>query len=473
MKRIMIVLALMAAGMCGRAQVDTLFIGDREPTYYYWDTNWWDYYFMNYPETRDIRWNRGNFGGGPCKAECARYCYTDTSLRVIGIAAAMEIYFSQGHSHNPRYSDSQLLSWMVPEYFRLYEVDSTTDEMILLAQAEWTPAHTPRYKIVTGWEKGYTGVPVLDYNDLYEVFFDSAITVHDSFYVAKTGNNNYYRGGEYATSAVMSTRGYCDNGTRPVGGVYDWMPVPNHFRRKLHYIDGVGNVDSRYSVTDTNWHLFHTDFYHPEIDGKTLEFNEFAYLFPIIDTSRVIPPPACRTPEGLTLVYAEGGLATLMWSGSGSLWELSVCADGCEPEAGTVSQWNTRAATVNGLDTARWYVARVRSVCSHDDSIYYSDWSDSIMFFVPGNAGSDPIAIETAVDRYTFLMPNPASSVVTVASSFRIGEVELYSLNGRRLLHRDVDGMQATLDISGLPAATYIVRVTTNNGTAYKKLVVK
>ncbi len=470
----MIILTLLATAVCARSQVDTLFIGDREPTYYYWDTLWWDYCYQNYPAARTIEWKGGYVNShGICKAEVARYCYSDTSLRVIGLAAAISINFHYYSQYNHTHSESELIANMVPEYLRLYEVNSTTDEMILLDQAEWTPAHTPRYRIVKHWEIGYTGAPVQRYADLYEVFFDSAITVHDSFYVAMTGNNGYYRGGEYATALAISTVPYCNDGSRPVGTVYQWVPQNNHYRRKLHYLDSTGNRDTRYYETDTNWHTYHTTFYHPQYPDSKHEFDEYIYIFPIIDTSRVIPPPACRTPEGLTLVYAEGGVATLMWTGSGSLWELSVCADGCEPEAGTVSQWNTRAATVNGLDTARWYAARVRSVCSHDDSIYYSDWSDSIMFFVPGNAGSDPIAIETAVDRYTFLMPNPASSVVTVASSFRIGEVELYSLNGRRLLHRDVDGMQATLDISGLPAATYIVRITTNNGTAYKKLVVK
>ena len=82
-------------------------------------------------------------------------------------------------------------------------------------------------------------------------------------------------------------------------------------------------------------------------------------------------------------------------------------------------------------------------------------------------------SIATLEENHTYLMPNPASETVTVASSFRIGEVEVYTLEGRRIIASRVDGISTTLDISQLPTGTYIVRITTNNGTAYKKLVVK
>ena len=79
----------------------------------------------------------------------------------------------------------------------------------------------------------------------------------------------------------------------------------------------------------------------------------------------------------------------------------------------------------------------------------------------------------TTIDSYTYLMPNPASGSVTVASSFRIAEVELFSLDGRSLLRSKVDAMSTALNLDGLAAGTYIVRIATTAGTAYKKLVVK
>ena len=82
-------------------------------------------------------------------------------------------------------------------------------------------------------------------------------------------------------------------------------------------------------------------------------------------------------------------------------------------------------------------------------------------------------SIASVEENSTYLMPNPASETVTVASSFRIAEVELFSLDGRSLLRSRVDAMSTALNLDGLAAGTYIVRIATNGGTAYKKLVVK
>ncbi len=485
MKKALMILALLATGMCARAQVDTLHKGEREPTYYYWDTNWWDYPAINDPAGIILYWEPIAFQlSTVSKPEFARYCYTDSSLRVIGVAVSMDFSFRKlnGGDIFNQTPDSILVNNMVTEYFRLYEVDSTTDEMVLLAQGPWNSNMQPRYYM----ECSYNGVtnppPLLPpyvpfVTPVYEVYFDSAVTVYDSFYVAVTGNNNYNRMEEFASIIITGVRAY---DLRGEGIVIpnSCKPNPNHFRRKLHYFDA-SNYDFKYEITDTNWHTIATYSNRSADTCKPVPWDQFSFMFPIIDTSRIIPPPACHTPNGLTTVYAEAGVATLMWSGGNAdHWELSLCTDGCEPEEGSITQWNTLAATLQGLDTARWYEARVRAVCSHDDSIYYSDWSDSLRFYMPGGnggsgGGTDPTGIETTADRYTYVMPNPASGNVTVASSFRIGDVELLDLNGKSHLRATVDGLSAALDISSLPAGTYIVRITTSAGTAYKKLVVK
>ena len=481
MKKLIFILALIATSVCARAQVDTLFLGDRNPVYYYWDTNWWDYKALYHPVGSHLTWVGGSFPDQRyCKNEYARFCYTDTALRVIGVAAALTFSVHKPHNEYP-VSDDELIDNMQTEYFRLYEVDSTSDEMTLVAQAPWNAKMPIRHYMqytITRWPN-MPPPPYEVYSTIYEAYFDSAVTVHDSFYVAKTGNNNYIR----SSSLACYMRAY-------VGGVraceyddldiydtvpYDCYPNPNHFRRKMHLLDE-WNTDELYGLTDTNWHTFAMNCYRPQDTLATpRRWSSFTMMFPIIDTSRIIPPPACRTPNGLTLVYADEGVATLSWtSGNADHWELSLCADGCEPENGTITQWNGMIATLTGLDTAQWYAASVRSVCSHDDSIYYSDWSDSIRFYIPGGSGgTNPTGIETTADRYTYVMPNPASGNVTVASSFRIGDVELLDLNGKSHLRTTVDGLSAALDISSLPAGTYIVRITTSAGTAYKKLVVK
>ena len=464
MKKIFVIIVFMVAGICVKAQVDTLFLGDRDPVYYYWDTNWWDHYALNYPD-KDKEWYDEGMFAHNCQPEFARYCYIDTSLRVIGIAAALVLGVTKTtHCNIP---DTFFFNKMVPEYFRLYEVDSNGDEMHLMAEGEWT-YKTPQRHIMQA-SRHTDGWTHDNFDPIYEVYFNEPVTVYDSFYVAVTGCNNYWPPDFYEHYSPPQDSWATAYPVDIHYQIADTMmfPKPNHYKRKLHYFDE-DNYDYRYGVTDTNWHTFNK-VSHNNSDSNPASWRRFMCIFPIIDTSRVI---ACGESQGLTLAYLEGSVATLTWEGgyNADHWELSLCPDNCNADEGTVTQWNTRFATLQGLDTARWYTAWVRSVC---DSVRSSDWSDSIRFYVPGNGGEQPENIGTIADRHTYLMPNPASETVTIASSFRIGEVEVYDLNGKRLMRKTINGMQGTINLSDTPAGTYIVRIGTNKGTTYKKLVVK
>ena len=310
MKKVFLILVLMVTGMCARAQYDTLGIGDREPTFFFYDTNWWDNYYLNDPYAREIMWDQNPLGSRYRQAEYARYCYTDTALRVIGVAAA---YYMQAHiPSGMTYNDA--MGAMIPETLTLYEVDSTTGELVRLDGKSWA-GFNPRYKIINSKSPYYLEplhIPEpSEYGTLYEVYFDSAITVHDSFYVSTTEYNLKTRDSLQSTMPYMllwlcginaSTR----DATHPYTYTpAQFLPKPNHFRRKLHNIDG---EDDRYGVTDTLWHTFHT-ISNGYGTGTTSEFNSFLYLFPIIDTSKDggYVPAECTTPEGLTVIGIDRG----------------------------------------------------------------------------------------------------------------------------------------------------------------------
>ena len=72
------------------------------------------------------------------------------------------------------------------------------------------------------------------------------------------------------------------------------------------------------------------------------------------------------------------------------------------------------------------------------------------------------------------LSPNPASGELTVTFE-QAGEyaIEIMDLRGVTMIKSSLDGISTTIDISALPAATYLVRISTGHGTAFKKLVVK
>ena len=121
------------------------------------------------------------------------------------------------------------------------------------------------------------------------------------------------------------------------------------------------------------------------------------------------------------------------------------------------------------MDSGTWYVAYVRAKC---DNGGYSNWSDSIEFYIAGDTVS-PISIHTTMlEEYTHLMPNPANDVVTIFSSFSMNRIEVFALNGVLVERMDCEGLSSQLTVRDYPKGAYIVKVYTPRGVATKKLVV-
>ena len=194
---------------------------------------------------------------------------------------------------------------------------------------------------------------------------------------------------------------------------------------------------------------------------------------------------SCTAPSYLALTDASWEDTLVSWSlgdnthwamiewnvGNNSLWEMAVRRDGDTWDNAVTTQHTANFATLTGLDTAEWYVVRVRAIC---DSGRVSPWSDTVRFYVPGNTATHGTErIETVVDRYTHLIPNPAHGQVRVLSSFFLNSVEIYTLNGPLVERRSADGIAMDLDLSGYTPGVYIVRIVTPRGTAFKKLVVQ
>ena len=183
MKKLALLLYLMSGAFL-YAQIDTLHLGQRDPAFYYWDTNWWDHWYFNHPPYSpgtggDWQYDHNRFMMGMltrsfycCKIEYARYCNTNTPLKIIGIAATVgtRIWPDTGIL-TPR--DTSYL----PEYFRLYETDSG-GRMTLMAETRFDTAHVRKAMCVEMW--GYnmhdnTGKPVVEwiplYGPVYEAYF--------------------------------------------------------------------------------------------------------------------------------------------------------------------------------------------------------------------------------------------------------------------------------------------------------------
>ena len=185
-----------------------------------------------------------------------------------------------------------------------------------------------------------------------------------------------------------------------------------------------------------------------------------------------IPEDTCAGPVWLHVAELDSAMVTLEWNFSEALaWEVETGVTDFGMMGGQTTTAVTNSLHLDGLYIDTWYWARVRAMCDTD---FWSAWTDTVMFHVPlHHVGDTTTRVVTPVEQYTYLMPNPAREEVTVASSFRVKAVELYGADGKLLQQKEVNAVGTTLDLKGLPAGIYFVRVVTTAGMTTKRLVIE
>jgi len=473
------------------AQLDTLDLERLEPTYYYWDSNWAGYhalhtqytevyYGSNFTHTCNMTGIGTNFYYQ--KIEYARYFHSDSTIRILGVAAP---FTPISYDANYAIADTTLKN-RDPDYFILY--DYKGGAMTPIDSARNDTALHPKYLMMTTFKIGsiwldpVTHVAVCDtiihYSPVREVYFKNPINMQGDFYVGGTHNNNYVVLIGYDSIYIPAAGGYLYSpqyrSARPItfycllylGNKPNLIPKgPRQLR--AHLVDQYN--DQKFS--DTLWHM---DFHRG---------NDLAY-FLIFDTSTYVPPvvsaDTCPPPIAPRVMNQIGDTVTFIWNGPDSvIYELSVersDSPGIETHNQTVP---TQFATLIGFDTATWYTARVRTLC---DSNNYSEWSDSIEFYIPAphqvTSDDDSTTIITDMnasleEEYTLLMPNPAFDIVNIISSFYVNSVTLYTIDGRVVYHDNVGAIGTNIKVSSFPRGTYIVRITTSRGHVFKKLILR
>ena len=159
--------------------------------------------------------------------------------------------------------------------------------------------------------------------------------------------------------------------------------------------------------------------------------------------------------------------STQCCAGNAVQWEV-VYAEVNSPTAQTVTT-TAPMVTLTGLRARTNYMVRVRGMCEWDTE--YGPWGDIVDVFT-GAHHDTPVSIGN-LDRFTQMMPNPASGQVTVLSSYRLSRVVVYDLSGHSVLEHEDEGLTTTFDVSGLAKGVYVVAIHTPAGIATKRLVVE
>ncbi len=160
--------------------------------------------------------------------------------------------------------------------------------------------------------------------------------------------------------------------------------------------------------------------------------------------------------------------ALLTWTpgATGDEWEvvLTDAAGATIVEASSTE----RQFALSGLTSGTAYIAKVRTVCG--DSIY-SDFA--ITYFTTSTIGIDGVAEPTCT-----IYPNPTCSATTVSINGVNGKVRIsvVDINGREVAAETLDcsgGCAMSIDIENLAQGAYFVRITGENVSLVRKLIVR
>ena len=93
--------------------------------------------------------------------------------------------------------------------------------------------------------------------------------------------------------------------------------------------------------------------------------------------------------------------------------------------------------------------------------------------FTPVPAPENPLNINDFNSITLSVYPNPATDFFTVTSEKNINNINIFNLSGQKVFTQTVNNTTETFSTNNLSTGLYLVEITTENGTAIQKLVIK
>lgn len=355
--------------------------GQRLPDLYYWDTNWLDSKVAMHPESYAL--SVPDYSYYPLiegDVYIGRPCITDSPIKVIGIAAAVEASPYKEFPFAYHNVIDTNTSNRKPEYLRLYQKER--DNYYLKGETRWDTL-TPQYQMAFPDFNGRYETDSIQYDtlfDFYLTFFDVPVIVHDTFIVGGTTSNNMKYGYDtvefpdnpwqiYGYYINMPTRFPvpCRNG---LGVTTVYPPNPQYYVIKHLYPYYYLNPLPSESALDTSAFEIFTHSIWPEF---------WLPFFVIFDTNFVYDACMGVWTTGVQVESMDAAGVALTWNDSGvEAWQVEVKAAGAD--SGMLLETPINYLLVTGLEQGRWYEARVRTLC---DSFFFGEWSLPVQFYLP------------------------------------------------------------------------------------------
>lgn len=409
--------------------------------------------------------------------ELLRCCYTADTIKVIGLAAVAYTCRGDLYNHLPVFG--------LQDTLLLY--GGTKKNLELLRKVKWSMQDSARWMrpysrgsiihpngspylttnggcCTTEFAGGLMWLPLKEY--YFEDYGEEAVYVTDSFFVGCT--HSYY------TNVLPLSQTDPDDSAHFVETGYLFYGYDSAA------VDGCSTCESfpeyEYLIKRTG---IHPSFY-PLNQWITERWRWYLAVWPIIDIGweePVVPPYACPEVQNIRTTYFNGAVV-IQWDANTEHdnWQLSYGPEGTEPDSGTIVTCPIQVAQVE-LDTGVRYSAYVRAKCTHEDSIYYSQWSDSIILYIAADTTQDPpddsTGLNIAGSRNVTLIPNPAHGEVQVISPYKIKRVEVYNPQGIMIAETTSGDTTPTIITKDWPSGSYFVIIHTTAGSFTRRLVVK
>ena len=435
----------------------------RSPIGYY---SWWEFEYF-YEHGLCLQISTANPWGGPFESGIGlQQYYTPVPLKIIGVAGS-PFQFVLADNYGYPYDGPM----PIPQYFYVY--DATPTGLVPVAEVPWNlqdphrtlhviTHHPTTDEMLMYYDSCCLFNPVDEYVPIYEYYFDSAVTVMDSFYVGGSlnGNELFLLVDTPAVQTVYAAAVY----------------------RREHRCD-MSHQTLRCEPSNVNYYLTYTtqmavnwqEFYYPSDENSC--GGSPGIVYPIIEVDTTVPPEGyCPRVENLVVQSVDSLGAMVTWDGFPNYTSVTLAYGLVNVPT---NQWNSVEVEdsafyrITGLEKSRNYGVRVKALCDKGETA----WSETVSFYVPDTSvpapGDSTAGVSTALSSLTFLSPNPASESVVVSSSFGLQNIDIYDLRGILVYSEHAIGHRVEVPLTGFTPGTYIMAIGTFNGTTHKRLIVK
>lgn len=368
---------------------------------------------------------------------------TNTPLRVIGVASTV--------ARLDRTIMQEDLDTSIDGTLYYVLLDATAGGPVELTRVCWTDdysTHPTRYLELPRRGGAASCDQMQDFTaivPLREYYFDSAITVTDSFYLGCATTDptlTDFNSFSYIASHMWD---YCAYAVSP-----DDTPNPSLKPCEMEVPEFTYYDSSR---LDNQWHYY--------------THKRFQLIFPIIELDTF-----CVTPDEPQVAYRDSLTLRVEWVDTNNLyWEVSRTALNGDPDTGLITTATVPYIEYTDINDDSVYHVYVRGYCETGIFAGWSDWSTPCLI---DSVPAPPVGITTIETADFSLSPNPAKGMVTLnCAEVMQGRVEIIDIQGKSWCKKTLAGRRTELDVSALPTGSYLVYIITEKGTLTKKLTIE